>query len=262
MKLALLLALVACSRSEPSRSSPRPDRERDRTLDAAVVRSPIPTTARELVVGVVDDWTTTVVTLRRFQRTGDRWQLVGEPWPGVVGRSGVAWGAGLHGDGAPAGRAGPVKREGDGKSPAGVFAFRSSYGYAAAPPSGTKLPYTSLHADHQCVDDPASRHYDRILDRRTVDAADWKSHEVMRRDDELYRWVVDVAHNPAHAPGGGSCIFLHVWGGPKSSTAGCTAMAETQLATLVATLDPTAVFVLLPRAEHDALATAWQLPVP
>jgi L,D-peptidoglycan transpeptidase YkuD (ErfK/YbiS/YcfS/YnhG family) len=91
----------------------------------------------------------------------------------------------------------------------------------------------------------------------------------MRRDDDLYAWVVEVDHNAAsHAahdaappvPGGGSCIFLHVWDGPGSVTAGCTAMAEPALAASIAWLRPGAVYVLLPRDEHAALAGAWQLP--
>jgi D-alanyl-D-alanine dipeptidase len=219
----------------------------------------IPAGAKQLITAVVDGWDTTRATLRRWRREDAGWEPDGEPWPGVVGKHGAAWGAGLHGAGAPEGRDGPVKREGDGKSPAGVFALRGSYGYADAPPAGTRLPYTALDERWKCIDDPASKHYDRILDRTTVEP-DWNSAEVMRRTDELYSWVVDVAHNPAHAPGGGSCIFLHVWRSASSGTAGCTAMEQRKLAQLLATLDPSAVFVLLPRAEYDALAPAWALP--
>ena len=92
--------------------------------------------------------------------------------------------------------------------------------------------------------------------------ADWSSAEEMRRGDDLYTWVVEVAHNPTRTGGDGSCIFLHVWSGPASSTVGCTAMAEDRLAALLSSLSPTAApaFVLLPRAEYDALAPAWKLP--
>jgi D-alanyl-D-alanine dipeptidase len=230
------------------------------TGDAAGAASAvIPAEAKELVTATVDDWGATRATLRRWRRAGARWEPDGAPWPGVVGKSGAAWGVGLHGAGAPAGRAGPVKREGDGKSPAGAFALRGSYGYAKAPPAGTRFAYVQLDERWRCVDDPESAQYDRILDRTTV-TPDWKSAEEMRRTDDLYTWVLEVAHNPARVPGAGSCIFLHVWRDERSVTVGCTAMDERRLSQLISTLDPSAVLVLLPRAEYAALAAAWALP--
>ena len=239
-----LVAFAACGRTDSTR------------VPATRV---IPQAARELVTAVVDDWDATRAMLRRYRRDGTGWQLVGDPWPGVVGKSGSAWGIGLHGAGAPAGRGGPIKREGDGKTPAGAFSLRGAYGYAAAAPGGTRLPYAVLDDAWKCVDDPASRHYNQILDDRRVEL-DWKSAEVMRRPDALYSWVVDLAHNPAGTPGAGSCIFLHVWSGADSTTSGCTAMADRELARLIATLDPTAVFVVLPKSEYAAIAPLWDLP--
>jgi len=220
----------------------------------------IPATARELITGILDDWSSTVVTLRRWRRKGaGPWAADGDPWQGVIGASGAAWGSGLHGSGAPDGHAGPVKREGDGKSPAGAFALRGAYGYAAAPPPGTSVPYVQVTTDWDCVDDPASKHYTQIVDRRGA-TVDWTRAEQMRRPDELYTWVVDIAHNPAAAPAAGSCIFFHVWGGPTAATVGCTAMRKPELAALIAGLDLTAVYVLLPRAEYDGFAAPWGLP--
>ena len=121
------------------------------------------------------------------------------------------------------------------------------------------LPYTQTTADWQCVDDPASSHYTQIVEGSHL-AVDWTSAEPMRRRDELYTWVIDIAHNRAATPGGGSCIFFHVWRGPKSVTVGCTAMPEPALAKLIGGLDATAVYVLLPRAEYDAFAASWGLP--
>jgi L,D-peptidoglycan transpeptidase YkuD (ErfK/YbiS/YcfS/YnhG family) len=218
---------------------------------------------RQLVTAIVDDWTSTRATLQLWQRDGAGWQRTRASWPAIVGRGGTAWGAGLHGDGVPddLDRAGPVKREGDRKSPAGAFAIRGAYGYAAEPPPSTRLPYTSSgRGDLECVDDPASAHYATIVDRKQV-AADWQSAEQLLRDDVLYTWVIDIAHNPDHVPGKGSCIFFHVANGPRSST-GCTAMAEDHLVTLLTALDPAErpAYVLLPRAEYQALAVAWGLP--
>ncbi len=187
------------------------------------------------------------------------WQPVGDPWPGVIGAKGAAWGDGLHGRGAPTRQHGPIKREGDETSPAGAFAIRGAYGYAATPPTGTILTYTPSGDGLRCVDDPSSTRYAQIVDRDKV-VNDWKTAELIKRHDALYTWIVDIAHNPQRIRGDGSCIFLHVWDGPSSTTVGCTAMAEPTLARLVAILQPTAVFVLLPRAVYESLAGAWGLP--
>jgi D-alanyl-D-alanine dipeptidase len=251
---ALTFAATACGRPG---DAPHPDRV-GREVGADARPAAFLITAKELVTAVVDDWSSTRATMRRYRRDGDRWTPVGEPWPGVIGAAGAAWGNGLHGIGAPAGRGGPLKREGDDRSPAGVFALRGAYGDAETP-RGTQLPYTRVDADWKCVDDPRSSHYATILDRRGV-TVDWTSAEDMHRTDVLYRWVIDVDHNGAHTPSAGSCIFLHVWSGADSATAGCTAMAEPKLVELVTTLDRSAVFVLLPQAEYAALAPSWGLP--
>jgi L,D-peptidoglycan transpeptidase YkuD (ErfK/YbiS/YcfS/YnhG family) len=254
LKLALLVVLAACSHADESAVSARPAPH----SHASPMIGPSTT---QLVTAVVPDWTSTKAELRLWQRDASGWHVVGEPWPGVVGRTGSAWGVGVHGDGPPAGRQGPRKHEGDGKSPAGVFAIRGAYGYADAPPTGTRLHYTPVGESWKCVDDPQSSHYAEIVDDARVDI-DWKSAEDMRRKDDAYTWVVDLAHNPTHHAGDGSCIFLHVWRGEDSSTVGCTAMAQPPLEKLVAALDPARqpMFVLLPRAEYEALAPVWGLP--
>jgi L,D-peptidoglycan transpeptidase YkuD (ErfK/YbiS/YcfS/YnhG family) len=216
----------------------------------------IPKQTNQLVIAVADDWTTTHAQLRLWQRTATGWEAVGEAWPAVLGKAGTAWGMGL----SPAGREGPQKKEGDMKSPAGVFAFRSSYGYADEVPKTWRMPYDQS-TDLECIDDPASDHYTKIVDRKQV-ASDWQSFEQMRRDDAVYEWVLDVAHNADAKPGAGSCIFLHVWSGPESTTAGCTAMDKPKLEALLAKLDPAnqPLYVLLPKAEYRAVASAWGLP--
>lgn len=259
-RFALLVIVAACADKKPA-TPPAPPA----ALPTKPARQPatftIPATTKLLVTGVVDDWSSTTATLRVWRRTGQTWTPQGDAWPAVVGRTGVAWGVGLHGDGAPD-REGPIKKEGDGKSPAGVFKIDAAYGVAEEPPKGAKLPYESTaRGDWQCVDDPASDHYAEIVDRKQV-ASDWQSHEEMLRPDALYTWVVDVAHNPGHVAGKGSCIFLHVWGGKDSTTVGCTAMEEPRLAALMAQLDPAdnPLYVLLPRADYAALASSWGLP--
>jgi D-alanyl-D-alanine dipeptidase len=234
------------------------------SVDAApAATGPIPAASRLLLTSSSAGWKATDTALALWQRAGagEPWTKV-RAWKGSLGHAGLAWGAGLHGAGAPAGHAGPVKREGDGKSPAGVFALGDTFGYGAAPPARAATPYTQVDDHWYCVDDPASTHYNRIVDARGVGRKDWSSAEEMRRKDVQYTWVIDVAHNRDAVAERGSCIFLHVWRSPGSVTTGCTAMEETAITALLADLDPARVPVLvqLPAAEYDALAAAWQLP--
>ncbi len=216
----------------------------------------------QLVMVTTDGWDSTTGRLERFARddTGSAWRRDGEAVPIVVGRTGIAWGVGFD---RFAERAEPHKQEGDGKSPAGVFPLRIAFGFA--PPdsvSWVRLPYLRLVSTTECVDDAASAHYNEVLDRGSVERVDWDSSERMRRIGS-YRLGVIIDYNaspPARARG--SCVFLHIWGGPRSHTAGCTAMDATELERLVAWLDPRArpVVAQLPTSAYERVRADWGLP--
>ena len=228
---------------------------------SALPRSPIGADQTQLLTVVTEDWNRFQAKLRRYERSpGSAWTAVGPPIDVVLGREGYGWGHGLHGSGAPAGRSGPSKREGDGRSPAGVFAIGAAYGYQAERKE-IALPYVQATPDLRCVDDPASRHYNRIVSTANT-SVDWKSAEYMRRDDALYEIAVVVEHNTRETePGAGSCIFIHVWRGPQSGMTGCTAMPLEALETISSWLKPdAAVLVALPRREYQTLRAPWKLP--
>ena len=209
--------------------------------------------SRQLIVVITPDWNATSGTLQRYDKHLLRWRAVGAPVNVVIGRSGLAWGRGLH---PPMN--GPQKREGDGKSPAGVFSIGTAFGFAPSTAQFT-LPYLPLRDTTECVDDTASTFYNQIVER--TPASDWKSSEKMRAVPQ-YEWGAFVSHNtPAHA-GDGSCIFLHIWSGPQSTTSGCTAMDKAGLLTLLQWIDPKEEprIVQLPRDQYDQLRKSWSLP--
>ena len=225
----------------------------------------------QMIVVVTPGWDAVEGRLELFERDDahESWRSVGEPIPIVVGSKGMGWGIGLIDAGYPRVRveSEPVKIEGDGKSPAGVFALGIAFGYAAQPLPGIKLPYLVLTPSIECVDDPSSKNYNRIVDRSTV-AVDWNSSEHMRDVGESYRWGIVIDHNatvPGRAaprPGGGSCVFLHIWHSPDRGTAGCTAMTRNNLESLLLWLDPSRlpVLVQLPESTYQRLAGPWSLP--
>lgn len=219
--------------------------------------------AGQLVLVTTTDWDAPNGTLRYYERAGSGWRQVGSPVDVTVGRTGTAWGIGLH----AARSDGPVKREGDGKAPAGVFAIGTAFGYAASARTG--LDYKRMGINDWCIDVPESSYYNRIIDRSLVKAPHLdKSSEPMRRDihvdgDQRYREGFVIEHNADGAvANGGSCIFAHLWKTPGEATAGCTAMAPDSMAPLLAWLDARKrpVFVELPLAQYTLLRTAWNLP--
>ncbi len=219
------------------------------------VSAVVPTESRQMIVVTTASWEATSATMQRFERTDGVWEPASDLIPVVVGRSGLGWGKGLH----PEQSNGLIKREGGGRAPAGIFMLTQTFGYADSVETG--LPYMHTTSDVECVDDSDSRFYNRVLDRRMVEV-DWTSHEEMRRQDELYRLGVEVAHNSTATPQGGSCIFLHIWRGPDSTTSGCTAMASGEMVRTAEWLDAAQqpVLVQLPQREYDRLKSAWMLP--
>ncbi|KZC34433.1 MULTISPECIES: L,D-transpeptidase family protein [Rhodanobacter] len=218
--------------------------------------------ARQMIVVTTADWNVDHGELRAFERSGDAWQEVVAPAPVTVGKNGAGWGLGLS---APQ-TGGPVKREGDKRSPAGVFRIGEAFGYAAH--AATALPYRALTATDWCMDVSGAAQYNRIVDADVVGLeAVNSSSEPMRRDlhangDQRYRLGFVIEHNAQAAPQGGSCIFAHLWKSPADATAGCTAMAPALMQRLLAWLKPQdhPVFVLLPQGEYERLRASWQLP--
>ena len=216
--------------------------------------------ARQLVVVTTPAWDSISGTLQRYarDRAGAPWRTEGAPIPIVVGQTGLAWGEAGVGRGDD-----PRKREGDGRAPAGRFRLRSAFGFApAAELDGVRLPYRTLDDGTECVDDTTSRHYNTVVQRTTVPRVDWTSAERMRAIDQ-YRLGVIVDYNARPVRRGrGSCIFLHIWAGPRSPTSGCTAMPRDDLESLVRWLDPARrpALVQLPAQEYARLRRRWALP--
>ncbi|MGO1001021.1 L,D-transpeptidase family protein [Lysobacter sp. CA196] len=220
--------------------------------------------AGQLVVVTTTDWDADQGRLQRFERVGDHWRSIGDAAEVTIGRAGSAWGLGLH----PAQQDGPVKREGDGRAPAGLFRIGTAFGYADR--VATALPYSAMTASDYCIDVSGSPLYNRIVDAKTVgEAAVAGSTEPMRRDlhaggDQRYRQGFVIEHNPNGVADAGSCIFAHLWKAPGEATAGCTAMDDGEMNRLLAWLRPNAqpVFVLLPQAQYARHWRAWGLPEP
>ncbi|MEZ1316240.1 M15 family metallopeptidase [Pseudomonas fluorescens] len=211
--------------------------------------------SQQLIVVTSKDWNAPQGTAQRYTREGQGFRKEGEAFAVMLGKNGMGWGKGLtrveSGDD-------PVKREGDGKAPAGVFKLGTAFGYEAS--AATPLPYLALTPGTECVDDSRSAHYNQLVDGAKT-SKDWNSSEQMRNEPG-YRQGIVIEHNTPATPAAGSCIFFHIWRSPASPTAGCTAMDQANIARLLEWLDPrqSPLLVQMPDAQYAQWRERWHLP--
>jgi L,D-peptidoglycan transpeptidase YkuD (ErfK/YbiS/YcfS/YnhG family) len=167
---------------------------------------------------VVDSVDGVQARLRTFEKIKHRWSMK-KSFAAVVGSRGVA---------KPG-----AKREGDKRTPAGIFPLTETFGYADR--LQTKMPYRQSTEDDKFIDDRSSPDYNRWIQGPTSAS----SFEKMRRNDDLYEFgaIIDYNRNPV-VPGLGSAIFLHVWENSKEGTAGCVALDKNNLVEILKWLDP------------------------
>jgi len=187
--------------------------------------------SRQLIVVTTKGWNDNSGMLQRYERESKGWHKVGKPIPVKLGRNGLGWGIGLHQIPKDAKQ---IKKEGDGRSPAGIFTLKQAFGYA---PFVVDYPYEVYRATDHCVDDIHSKYYNKIVDSTKI-TPDYHSKEHMKFPKDYYKYGIVVNHNhidePGAIPGAGSCIFLHI---KKIPTAGCTVMNEDQIKEIIRWLD-------------------------
>ncbi len=152
-----------------------------------------------------------------WQKRDDRWCRVFRT-RAVMGRQGMA----LQGQ----------KKEGDGKTPSGIYPLESAFGYVSSMDTG--LLYQQAGEDDFWVDDPESSQYNQWVHGKP----EARSFEYMKRDDNLYQYGAVIGYNRRPVvPGAGSAIFMHVWRNYYSPTAGCVALNQRYLRKILRWLD-------------------------
>lgn len=220
------------------------------------------TDSLQTIIVTTKDWNTLQGTAQLFERpdTNSNWTSKGTEFPVVIGKNGLAWSEEFSY--LLSEKPQTFKREGDGKSPAGVFDLTSAFG-SNAKPDFVKLPFTKLEESTECVDDSDSVSYNRIVDRFKIGNFDWNSSEKMLAVGAQYDLGVFVAHNSTPTKSGnGSCIFLHIWKDETTGTAGCTAMKRENIEQISSWLDEDKkpVLIQFPIAEYEKLKESWKLP--
>ncbi len=128
------------------------------------------------------------------------------------------------------------KREGDNKSPLGVWPIREILYRPDVYPNGptTALPVRPIAPDDGWCDAPGDPAYNRPVKLPYPASA-----ERLWRDDHVYDLIGILAHNDdPPVPGMGSAIFLHLAREDYAGTEGCVALARADLEALLALAQP------------------------
>lgn len=136
------------------------------------------------------------------------------------------------------------KREGDGATPVGRFAFRRLLWrpdrFDAAP--RTALPVRALSPEDGWCDWPEDPLYNRPV-RLPYPAR----HERLWRDDALYDLIVILGHNDDPVvPHAGSAVFMHLARADGGPTDGCIGLSPGDLLELLTRLDTSSTIAIAP----------------
>jgi D-alanyl-D-alanine dipeptidase len=208
--------------------------------------------SKQLLVVTTENWSVSSGLMQRYERKNKQWHKVGKILEIKLGRNGLGWGIGLH---TIPKDAEIIKKEGDGKSPAGIFRLNQAFGYE---PFNINYPYEVYSETDHCVDDVNSKFYNKIVDSTKIDR-DYKSHEVMKFPKDYYKYGIVVDHNgisdgSKSKKGAGSCIFIHIKSIP---TSGCTVMTENEIKEILRWLDPKAQ-PLLVQGTQKVVEELWK----
>ena len=215
--MAILLILFSCAAYSAKESVP--SASVNRFIKKFIARHAAQIgKSEQLIFATNRDSSSFLVTIHAVEKENGIWHLVFPGFTGSIGEKGFA--------------AVDEKREGDGKSPSGVFPLGTAFGYD--PSVETKMPYRQATNDDFWVDDVNSEDYNQWV-KGEPKAASW---ERMKRDDDQYKYGVVIEYNMHPiVKEKGSAIFLHVWK-PGESTLGCVSTSEEMILSILGWLDP------------------------
>ena len=178
------------------------------------------TATQMLVVAAFDENATDAwVSLHEKQQDGS-WHMV-MTTPGFIGKNGLN-----------------KTKEGDAKTPTGVYKFNRAFGIADDP--GCAIPYVKVDEDTYWSGDPREGfHYNELVNLKDVPELDLESGDSEHIIDYPYhyQYCLNISYNEEGTPGLGSAIFLHCLGPSKPFTGGCVAIPEDHMKYVMQNID-------------------------
>ncbi|MBR4473324.1 MAG: alpha/beta fold hydrolase [Oscillospiraceae bacterium] len=134
-------------------------------------------------------------------------------------------------------------KEGDSKTPVGVFRFNAAFGIKEDP--GCAIPYLQVTEDNYWSGDAREGyHYNQMVSIKDYPDLDLKDSEWIVDYPIHYQYCLNISYNEEGIPGLGSAIFLHCLGPCKPYTGGCVAIPRDQMITVMQHVSPDCVVVI------------------
>ena len=177
-----------------------------------------------IVAAFSEDATDAWISLHEKQPDGS-WHMI-MTTPGFIGKNGLG-----------------KTKEGDAKTPTGVFHFNRAFGIADDP--GSKIPYVKVdNGSYWSGDVREGYHYNELVSIKDLPELETGDSEHIIDYIYHYQYCLNISYNEECIPGLGSAIFLHCYGPAKPFTGGCVAVPEDCMKFIMQTVDEkTAVII-------------------
>lgn len=174
--------------------------------------------ANQIII-VAADGSSATVSMHNKEEEGTWTELLSTA--GKIGRNGIG-----------------KTKEGDGKTPTGVYRFL--FGFGNMPDPGCGLNYTQVDDSYYWVDDSDSAYYNQFVSTDGV-TKDWDSAEHIASVKSSYNYVLALDYNVDCVLGKGSAIFMHC---TPTGGAGCIAVSEEMMMEIMQKVEAGCVVVI------------------
>ena len=179
-----------------------------------------------IVAAFSADATDAWISLHEKQSDGS-WHMVMTS-PGFIGKNGLG-----------------KTREGDAKTPVGIFHFNRAFGIADDP--GCAIPYVKVDQDTYWSGDPRDGYrYNELVKLKDLPGLDLESGDSEHIIDYPYhyQYCLNISYNEEGTPGLGSAIFLHCLAPAKPFTGGCVSIPEDHMRFVMQKVDGSTAVVI------------------
>ncbi len=180
--------------------------------------------ATQVITVVAPSRSSTTGTLQLWTKTATGWSAYGPAVPAHLGADGIS----------------TTPSETTSKTPMGSFTLTQAFGHDANP--GAKLPYLQTTAADWWISQPGALYNTEQHCTSGCAFTQGDPNEHLASELPYYNYAVVIDYNTANAgpvvQGAGSAFFLHVTDGKP--TAGCVAIPQANVVSILQWLDPAA----------------------